>query len=407
MTSENRHEIPHRDYHDERTSGALRFAERLIHVKATRGVRSPHFWIILGLLAVFGYLYYAVLTTFHDVYVLLFFYPLIYAAIVYRLRGVIISGLVYLGILLPHALMFAPAPYAPVRAILFALFAFLVSGMAATLLNYLEGQVEAYKEIVSLNDELNSYIARLKNTQKQLIQSEKMNALGQLSAAIAHEINNPLGGALVYTKLLEKKVGGDTFSKEEALSNLTKIEAAVDHCSKLVRGLLDFSRQTEPALKPVKVSEVIDRTMSLIGHQAGMNKVNVIREEAEPVPLVFADTGQIQQVFINLMVNAIQAMPGGGELTIRSVAGEDNLVQVSFRDTGCGIAPEHMDKLFTPFFTTKDEVKGVGLGLSVSYGIIERHGGSIEVQSEPGKGSTFTVRLPAYRPENDQPAQPA
>jgi len=405
MTSETRYEIPHRDYHDERVSRALRFAERLLRFKATRVARSPHFWIILGLLAVFGYLYYAVLTAFHDVYVLLFFYPLIYAAVVYRLRGVIIAGLVYLGILLPHALMFALAPHAPVRAILFALFAFLVSGMAATLLNYLEGQVEAYKEIVSLNEELNSYIARLKNTQKQLIQSEKMNALGQLSAAIAHEINNPLGGALVYTKLLQKKVGGDTFNGEEALANLVKIEAAVDHCSKLVRGLLDFARQTEPTLKPVKVSEVIGRAMSLIGHQAQMNQVKVIREEAESVPPVFADAGQLQQVFINLMVNAIQAMPDGGELSIRSAEGEDNLVQVSFRDTGCGIAPEHMDKLFTPFFTTKDEVKGVGLGLSVSYGIIERHGGSIEVHSEPGKGSTFIVRLPAYRPESSQPAQ--
>jgi len=368
----------------------------LLRAKATRGIYSPHFWIILGLIVALGCIYYGVLVDFHDVYVILFFYPLLYAALTYRLRGVMLSGLAFLGVLLPHALLFSYDPYSLIRSLLFAAFAFLVSGLGATLLNYLEQQLLAYKEILSLNEELNSYIERLQSTQKQLIQAEKMNALGQLSAAIAHEINNPLAGVLVYSQLLAKKVCSSSFNKEEMLTNLSKIESAVNHCSTLVRSLLDFARQTEPVLKPVTVSSVIDQVMSLVGHHAQMKNIKVTKEETKSLPQVMADFGQLEQVFINLVVNAIQAMPEEGELTIHSSLGEDDYVKVSFQDTGCGIPPENLDKLFTPFFTTKQEVKGVGLGLAVSYGIIERHGGRIEVQSEVGKGSTFTVYLPAH-----------
>jgi two-component system NtrC family sensor kinase len=377
----------------------LRINEWLLRAKATNGLRSHHFWIISGLLAAFGYIYYGVLTAYYDVYVVLFFYPLIYAAIVYRLRGVVITGLVFLGILLPHALLFTHETYSLIRSLLFALFAFLISGFGATLLNYLEMQVEAYKEIMSLNRELNDYIERLESTQKQLIQAEKMNAIGQLAASVAHEINNPLAGVLVYSKLLAKKMGGASFDKEEALNNLSKIELAVNHCSRIIRSLLDFSRQSEPVLKPLQMADVIDQVMFLVGHQAEMKKVAVVREEVASLPLIMGDSGQLQQVFINLVVNAIQAMPDGGTLVIKSSAAEDGWVSVSVHDTGHGITPENMNRLFTPFFTTKDEVKGVGLGLAVSYGIVERHGGRIEVQSEVGQGSTFTVFLPVPREE--------
>ena len=389
----------------QKESPQLRVIKWLLRAKAT-GIKNPHFWIILGLMAGLGYLYYGVLTAFHDVYVILFFYPLIYAAIVFRLRGVMISWVVFLGILLLHAMLFSTDPYSLARSLLFAAFAFLISSLIATQLNYLERQLEAYREILSLNEELNNYIERLESTQKQLIQAEKLNAIGQLAASIAHEINNPLAGALVYSKLLSKKVGSDSFDKGEALSNLSKIESAVSHCSRLVRGLLDFSRQSEPLLQPVVLSSVIDQSISLVGHQAEMKKVEVTREEASSLPMVMADAGQLQQVIINLVVNAIQAMPDGGKLTIRTSLGDGGYIQVSVQDTGCGIPPENLDKLFTPFFTTKEEVKGVGLGLAVSYGIIERHGGRIEVQSEVGQGSTFTVHLPASGGERNQPTSP-
>jgi two-component system NtrC family sensor kinase len=295
-------------------------------------------------------------------------------------------------------------PEALARSLVFALFAFLVSSLWATLLNYLEQQVEASRQILALNEELNIYIERLETTQRQLIQAEKLNAIGQLAASVAHEINNPLAGVLVYSQLLTKRLKSDSFDKAEAIANLAKIEAAVNHCSRIIRGLLDFSRQSEPKLQPVTTSSIIDQVMLLVGHQAEMNKVQVIREEAPSLPPVMADFGQLQQVLVNLVVNAVQAMPGGGKLTIHTSLDKDGWVEVAVEDTGHGIAPEHMDKLFTPFFTTKEQGKGVGLGLAVSYGIIERHGGKIEVKSEVGKGSTFTIRLPAAIAE-DKPTQ--
>jgi len=208
--------IPDRDSLKYKEGNQLRTARWLVHAKATNGFKSPDFWIILALLAAFTYVYYNILTDYHDIYLVIFFYPLIYAAIAYRLRGVVISGLVVLGILLPQVFLFGYDSYALLRVLLFAVFTFLISGLGATLLNYLEQQLEAFDEITSLNEKLNSYIDRLESTRKQLIQSEKLNAIGQLAASVAHEINNPLGGVLVYSKLLLKKLKGDSFDKKEA-----------------------------------------------------------------------------------------------------------------------------------------------------------------------------------------------
>ncbi len=373
----------------------LRFMERVLRARATGGIKSPHVWIITALIAFLGYLYYGVLTSYHDIYVILFFYPLIYASVIYRLRGVFATGLAFLAILLPYTLLFSHDAYSLARSLLFAAFAFLVSGLGATLLNQIEVQMEAYREIISLNEELNRYIARLQSAQKQLVQAEKLKALGQLSATIAHEMNNPLAGVLIYTKLLAKMVGKDSFDRSEVIADLSKIDAAVSHCSRLVRSLLDFARQSEPKLQPVAPGSVIDQALSLVRHQAEMKGVKMVVEDFSGVPKVMADFGQLQQVFINLIVNAIQATRKGGTVTVWGRQAEGGWVALGVTDTGCGIPPENMDKLFTPFFTTKDEVRGVGLGLSVSYGIIERHGGRIEVQSELEKGTTFTVYLPA------------
>jgi two-component system NtrC family sensor kinase len=367
----------------------------LLQAKVNAGIRSPHIWIIVGLFAILTYVYYGVLTAYQDVYVIIFFYPLIYAAFVYRLRGVIIGGLFFLAILFPYTFILHYEAISLLRTLIFAVFAFLVSSLVATLLNYLEHQIELNREILSLNNELNDYVERLQKTQQQLIQAAKLSSIGQLSAAVAHELNNPLAGVLVYTKLIKDKLADDSLDREKVRKGLDKIETAIDFCSGIIRGLLDFARQSEPLLRPVTVSRAIDKAMSLAGHQARMKTIEVVREESPAMPLVVADFDQLVQVIINLVVNAVQAMNEGDRMTLRTSV-EGSWVRISVQDIGRGIPPENMDKLFTPFFTTKEEVKGVGLGLAVSYGIIERHGGRIEVQSDVGKGSTFTIVLPAH-----------
>jgi hypothetical protein len=177
-------ETHRREHSSQKDDSSTGITVWLLRAKAKTGARNPHFWIIIGLFIVFSYVYYGVLTSFQDIYVIIFFYPLIYAAIVYRLRGVIVSGLVFLGILLPQALLFAHDPVSLMRTLIFALFAYLVASLGATLLNYLEHQLETHKEILSLNDELNDSIVRLQKTQQQLIQAAKLSSIGQLAAAV-------------------------------------------------------------------------------------------------------------------------------------------------------------------------------------------------------------------------------
>ena len=395
-------EIPKPGRLPEKDGEPAGFIRSLLGYKASGGIRSRHFWIIAGLFIVFAFVYYSVLSAYQDVYVIIFFYPLVYAAVVYRLRGVFVSSIIVLGILLAQAIFFNPPQLSLLRTLIFALFAFLVSGLGATLLNYLEYQVAAYGEIMHLNEELNGYIQQLEKAQQQLIQAAKLSSIGELSAGVAHELNNPLAGVLVYTKLIKDKLARDNFDKEQLRNNLVKIETAVDYCSGIIRGLLDFARQSAPLLRPVTVGRAVDKAMSLVGHQAKVKRIEVIREEAPGLPLVVADFNQLVQVIINLLVNAVDAMNEGGSLSIRT-SEADGRVRIAVRDTGSGITPENMKKLFTPFFTTKDEVKGVGLGLAISYGIVERHGGRIDVESEVGKGSTFTVVLPANKEEKALP----
>jgi len=376
----------------------MQVMEWLMRSKAKGGWRSYHLWIISAIFVVFAFIFYLVLNKpYHDVYIIMFFYPMMYASISYRLKGALFGGLAFLAIVLPNAIFRAPTTDSLLTTMLLVLLAFIINGMGATLLNYLEGQMNAYKEILSLNDRLNASIKQLEQTQKQLIQSEKMSALGGLSASVAHEINNPLAGVLVYAKLMSRKLASGNIDKEEFAVNMKKIEDAVSYCSKIVRSLLDFARQTEPTLKPINVKDIIEQVITLVGHQADIKHVKISRSEAKNLSPILADFGQIQQVFVNLMVNAIQATGEGGQITITTEQTADGFVKISFMDTGTGISPENIKKLFTPFFTTKGEVKGVGLGLSVSYGLVERHNGKIEVASELGKGSTFTVLLPVAK----------
>jgi two-component system NtrC family sensor kinase len=235
--------------------------------------------------------------------------------------------------------------------------------------------------------------SQLKETQEGLIQAEKLSSLGQMAASIAHEINNPLSGVLVYTQLLNKKISNDSYSKDSALNYLGKMEGELIRSTKLVRDLLDFSRQSPPSLRETDVNEVIKRSLDLLVNSVQLKRIKIIREFSPGLPRIKADPDQLQQVCLNLILNAIQAMPDGGKLILHTESENGNL-KLAVQDTGCGISPENMHRLFTPFFTTKKEVKGVGLGLAVSYGIIQRHHGKISVKSKEGEGTTFSIELP-------------
>ncbi len=238
-------------------------------------------------------------------------------------------------------------------------------------------------------------LQELEGTQEGLIQAEKLTSLGQMAASIAHEVNNPLAGVLIYTKLLAKNIAAENIGKEKSLDYLNKMDTELTRSSKLIRNLLDFARQSAPTLRLVDINQIIEQTFDVVGHQADLQNIKVIRELSPDMPKVMADFDQLQQVFTNLIMNAIQAMPEGGELTLRTSIGNNGQIKVEVQDTGSGISQENMRKLYTPFFTTKEKGKGVGLGLAVAYGIVQRHHGRIEVQSKQGKGTTFTIYMEA------------
>ena len=243
-------------------------------------------------------------------------------------------------------------------------------------------------------------LSELKETQEGLFQAEKLSSLGQLAASIAHEINNPLSGVLVYTQLLNKKISNDNFSKNTALNYLDKMESELTRSTKLVRNLLNFARQSPPSLKTTDINETINRSLELVTNSIQLQHLQVKKDFAKDLSMCMADPDQLQQVFINLIINAIQSMTEKGVLTLRTRA-EDEYIVIEIQDTGCGISPENINKLFTPFFTTKKEVKGVGLGLAVSYGIIQRHHGKILVKSKEGAGTTFSIYLPVSYAEKN------
>jgi two-component system NtrC family sensor kinase len=252
----------------------------------------------------------------------------------------------------------------------------------------------ANKELVdwgtTLEKKVEERTRELVEMQARLIQSEKLASLGKLAAGIAHEINNPLGGVLIYTHLLLEDADRDSGQYE----NLKKIVKETTRCKDIVKGLLEFSRPKEPEMVPTDIHDALNRALAIFEPQSFFQNIKIEKEFSE-VPRVVADSSQLQQVFTNIISNAAEAMAGNGVLTIRtSLDEQSDRIKVEFTDTGHGIKPEDMTRLFEPFFSTKAVGKGTGLGLAISYGIIQKHRGSIEVRSEIGKGSAFTVILP-------------
>jgi two-component system NtrC family sensor kinase len=242
---------------------------------------------------------------------------------------------------------------------------------------------------------INRMICELREKQEQLVQSRKMAAIGTLTSGIAHELNNPLNNIGITSEALLQ--GLEDYSDEQKRKMLEDIFIEVERANGTVRNLLDFTRVERPLLDAIDVGDLVRASLLLVNNELTINHVEVESDFEEGLPPIRANRRNLQQVFLNLFLNGIQAMPGGGKLRISGREDDiDPWVIVDVADTGCGIAPENLPKIFDPFFTTKEEGKGTGLGLSVSYGIIQKMGGKITVESEVGKGTAFHIHLAKF-----------
>jgi two-component system NtrC family sensor kinase len=249
---------------------------------------------------------------------------------------------------------------------------------------------------------------QLSAAHQKLLQSDRLASLGQLSASVAHEINNPISGVLNLTMLMQRMLKEDGVPAnrlDEFRKYLGQVIAETSRVGRIVSDLLAFSRRSKPHRAPADLNQIVRTTLSVVAHKMKLNNVTVETRLAEGLPQVPCDQSQMQQVVLNLVLNAAEASQpkkGGHVLVSTQAASESVVMKVS--DDGEGIQPENLSRIFDPFFTTKPEGKGVGLGLAVSFGIIQAHGGDIEVESKVGAGTTFTIILPLQ--QFSQPAEP-
>ncbi len=236
---------------------------------------------------------------------------------------------------------------------------------------------------------------------ERLLQSHKLAAIGELSAGIAHEINNPL--AIIrqeaeWMQLLLKKLGGaDKKELEELQGSIHQIVQQVDRCTEITRNLLDFARKRDPVIQAVEVNRVIEDMTRLVEKEAKHNNISIVRQYDQALPVIYSDAPQLRQVILNFLTNATQAIGKDGLVTIATRLSGDDGVDIVISDTGCGIPEANLGKIFDPFFTTKPPGRGTGLGLSICHGIIQRLGGRIAVKSQVGQGTEFTITLPRSR----------
>jgi signal transduction histidine kinase len=240
---------------------------------------------------------------------------------------------------------------------------------------------------------MNHMMMQLVRRHEMLVQAHKLKAVGTLTAGVAHELNNPINNIMLTAETLREEY--EDLPGEERLDMVNDLVSQSERAQKIVRNLLDFARESEIESEAHEVQDLIEDTLRLATNQIKLAKVKVKGDLAANLPPVYGDRRQLEQVFLNIVLNALDAMPQGGTLSIScSTTRDRELVSVEFADTGVGIPEQRISEVFDPFFTTKPDAKGTGLGLSVSLGIIRQHGGDIEVKSEVGKGTTFSVLLP-------------
>jgi two-component system NtrC family sensor kinase len=273
-----------------------------------------------------------------------------------------------------------------------------ISHLADSFNRMSESLGKAYGEMQGLAETLETRVQQkteeLKSAQLQVVRAEKLASLGRMAAGVAHELNNPLTGVLTFAHLLARKMPPGSQDR----ADLEVIISETNRCSKIIKDLLQFARETQADRKPGDLNVIIKQTISILQPQALFHNIRVQMELDEHLPQITVDSAQLKQVLLNILFNAAEAMPEGGDLAITTRAESPENVTITVADTGCGISPDDLGKVFDPFFTTKDPGKGTGLGLSVSLKLIENHGGTIEVTSALGKGSTFRVVLPVSMP---------
>ena len=227
--------------------------------------------------------------------------------------------------------------------------------------------------------------------QQALLAAERLKATGRLASEIAHELNTPLGGILMYSHLLMDDLNDDDPRRE----NIVKINKLAHRCKMIVQGLLEFAHQEIPRAAPIEINRIVRNVIGFLEDHILLRHISIETHLDPVLPPVPGDENKLEQVFINLIINAVQSMNGAGTLTLRTELADDTgRVRIECSDTGCGIEEENLGRIFEPFFTTKEKGEGTGLGLSICHGIVERHGGTITVESSKGCGSTFAIFLP-------------
>jgi two-component system, NtrC family, sensor kinase len=261
---------------------------------------------------------------------------------------------------------------------------------------------KAKNEITDWSNELEERVKRkaelLKKTQDRIVQIEKMASLGKLSATVAHELNNPMSGILTYSKLIQKKLNKrnpSPIEKDSIINHLKMIETESERCGAIIKNMLLFSKEQKPEFKPSDINTVLGTSLDLIKHHLQLHSIDLKTQLQPNLPEVYIDEHQIRQALLDLLMNAIEAMENDGILTVNSNYNSmENRIFISINDNGKGIPIDIQKQIFEPYFTTKHEVKGVGLGLFVVYGIIQNHNGDISIKSELNKGTTFIIKLP-------------
>jgi len=270
--------------------------------------------------------------------------------------------------------------------------------------NMLDNLNLATKELENWSHQLEYKVQKkseeLSEIQNELIHVERIASLGKLSSSVAHEINNPLSGVLTYTKLVHKqlnKLDLDNKAKESMLKYLTVIEAETKRCGDIVKGLLDFSRKDQENFENKQLHKILKDTYDLMAHQMKMANINFYTDFSARSDLIYCSENQIKQACVAILVNASEAVPENGEILIKTMNPDEGHLRLEITDDGVGIAPQDLPHIFEPFFSAKQKASGIGLGLAIVHGIVQSHKGKLEIQSEPGKGTTLAIILPLVK----------